>query len=184
MKFVIVLMLTISISKATAKNFSQEKSSAIETITAIFPNLAKSNNVKTAQCQFDKQKWINLLLTQKSFIEKLSFNSSCDLQGKHEVKMNEFFNIDLKIKNLKDYDQLKSKVKFSILFEDMPVLKVEMNNALLSGNQKNISFDMDYAVIVDVMNAEPLQKHKGGTLHLKKSNNKFINKKIPLLFSK
>ena len=121
------------------------------------------------------------MLTKQSFTETIKFNAQCDLQGQYIVEMDKFFPINLEIRNLKEFKRLISNIKFAIVFEEMPVLKVEMKDSILKGVE-NLTFDMNYAITVDVMNKNPLQKHKGGTLFLKRKGNTMLNKKIPLKF--
>jgi hypothetical protein len=159
----------------------QAQNSAIEAIKAIFPSLGKGQKIKTSKCNIQKEKWVALLLTSEAFTETLKFNKSCDLDGQYKAEMNKFFPIKLKIRNLKGHKSLAAQVKFSLVFEEVALLKITMKKALLEGD-KNLSFDMDYAVIIDVMSEDPLQKHKGGMLHLHKHGSKVLNKKVPLKF--
>ena len=162
-------------------SYANSQKDAIETIKAIFPGLDKNSSIKTSGCKIQKDKWATAVLTKEPFQETLTFSKDCDLSCSYMVKMDQFFPVKLKIRNFKNYDAISSQVKFTIIFEDMPLLQLEMKDATING-AKPLSFAMNYGVYLDLMKKDPLSKHKGGTLHLKKHGDIVLNKKVPLKF--
>lgn len=151
--------------------------SALKAVLPILKNT--SPTLKTQGCSFQKKKWVAMALTKTSFKENITFNKDCDLQGSFTVKMDHFFPLSLAIRRLKAHDHLSANIKFSILFEENILLKIEMSDALLRG-KKPIQFDMNYSIYIDPLNENPLKKHKGGFLLIK--DLKKPSKPIPLLF--
>jgi hypothetical protein len=179
MKKLITILLFIYIPYS----HSEAKNTALQAIKALFPTLAKSQQIKTSGCKFQKEKWGAIILTKQSFEEKIVFNKTCDLNGSFTVQMDKFFPINMKVRNHKQMKKIISNIKMGIVFEDMPLLTLNMKDSILIGKQ-NITFDMNYGVYIDPLNKDPLKKHKGGSLFIKKHGTKLINKKFPLNFSK
>lgn len=154
---------------------------AIDTIKALFPGLGTSRTIKTKGCAINKNKWLSALLTKESFVEEIDFNKNCDLKGKYKVRVDQFFPLKMKIRGLKNYSNIKTQMRLAIVFEDKAVLKLEMKKAKLSG-VNDLHFNMDYKVLIDPLSDNPLGKHQGGNLYLKRYGNKVLNKKVPLVF--
>lgn len=180
LRFSFLLSLILSLN-LLANEQHKSKTMAIASVKALFPHISKTNKLKTQGCKIDKNKWINLILTKKEFKEKYTFTPECDLQGSHTVMMDSFFPVDISVKNMKEFDKIKGQIKFEIVFEKMPLLKVYLKDMTLVGRKK-LHFDMNYAVEIDLTNQNPLQKHQGGMLYLKKLGDEKLNKKLPINF--
>jgi hypothetical protein len=174
-----ILLLTLSQIPTV---YSDVENTALEAIKALFPTLSKSQQLKTQGCSFQKEKWGAIILTKQSFEESITFNKNCDLQGKFEVQMDKFFPINLKVKKHKQIKKIIGNLKMGIVFEELPLLKLDMKDSIIIG-EKNISFDMNYGVYIDPLNKDPLRKHKGGSVFIKKHGTQLINKKFPLKFN-
>ncbi len=162
--------------------FSGAREDAISTIKALFPALrAQKSPIRTKGCSFQKEKWISIVLTKQEFEEKIRFGPDCDLEGDFTVKVDKFFPINFKLKKFKNYKNILGNIKMSVIFEEMPLLKVEFKDAILKGKQ-NLFFNMDYGVYIQPLEKNPLKKHKGGQLFIKKYQEKVVNKKFKLLF--
>ena len=133
----------------------------------------------TDKCDYQKEKWATSLLTKESFVEKISFKNGCDLQGTYTVKMDQFFPIEIAIRNHKSINKLKGNIKFEVVFEKKALLKISMKEMKTKGSD-NIQFDLAYGVYIDPLSKDPLGDHKGGELTIYEHNGKKLNKKIPL----
>lgn len=172
-------LLFYSKASASTSLLATPNKTAVEAIKALFPSLTKNSKLKTQKCSFQKEKWAGLILTKQSFEEKLLFNANCDLNGNFIVKMDKFFPINLKVKDQEEISKIISNIKMTVLFEEMPLFKIFMKDAIIIGSKK-ITFDMEYGVYIDPLNTNPLVKHKGGFILIKKHGEKHINRRYPL----
>ena len=155
------------------------KNSAKLAINALLPSLNTSSQIKTKACQIDKQKWTNLLLTKQSFQETIKFNPQCDLEGSYSPKMDEFFLVKLKVKDQNDLSNISGDLKFSVVFEEMPILKVQIRNGQTHGKE-NLKFQFHYNVQINPLEKDPMQKHLGGSIKILSVNNKVKNKEFKI----
>ena len=144
----------------------------------IDPELIKSSkNFKTEGCELQKEKWAGLLFIQTSFIETVKFSKTCDIQGTFTPKVNEFFPLKVKLRNLGKYSQLQTQIKTRIYYAEAALLTVDLKDATLSGKASK-KFSLDYTSEIDPLDPNNfIKKSKGGKLILKTSKG---NKTYPL----
>jgi len=178
MKYIICLLLLFA-TEHTQANSTNE---SIEVIKSLIPSLSgTTSKIKTLKCNYKKEKWAEALVTKNSFEEKLTFNPQCDFEGNFTVLMDKFFPLNLKIKDHPKFTNLKSQVKFEILFEEQPTLYMTIKNLELTGKE-SLSANFKYGIYMDILNKDPFKRHKGGELEILKVNKKTIKKKFPVNF--
>jgi hypothetical protein len=162
--------------------YSQDATQLSKDIMAIIlPTNNKESIIKTSGCQYQKAKWGKLLLTKQSFEETFSFSKTCDLQGTFTPAIDKFFPLNLKIKGHKNITEALLQVKFSIAFEDMPVLNVVLNESnLKKKNNQNNLFKLEYGHYLDLLSKNPLARPKGGNFTVLKMGKKIINKTVKI----
>ena len=186
------ILTILIILSSQGRLHASPKDDAITAIQALFPALAQETNsptkkksklnFDTSACNFQEEKWQSIVLTKQSFKEKIVFSKDCDLNGEFTVEMDKWFPIKLKLRNFKSYREVSANLKFQIVFEDMPLLKLELKGAKLTGKTP-IQFKMKYGVYINPMDPEPFKKHKGGKLTITRIDKKAINKSFQLNFT-
>lgn len=178
MKILKYILISLLINSAYAQDATQLSK---DIMAIILPSDDSQSVIKTSGCKYQKEKWAKMLLTKESFKETFSFSKTCDLEGSFTPAIDKFFPLNLKIKGHKNITEAILQVQFSIVFEDMPVLNVVLNESeLKTKNNENILFRLDYAHYLDILSKNPLSKPKGGTFTVLKLGKKVINKKVKI----
>lgn len=178
-KYIFIILITTLFDPHIFASEQTTKESAKLAINALLPGLNTSSQIKTKSCDINKKKWTNLLLTKQSFEETIKFNSQCDLAGSYSPKMDEFFLVKLKVKDQKNLTNISGDLKFSVVFEEMPVLKVEIKNGTTQGKE-NLKFQFNYSVQINPLEKDPMQKHLGGSIKILSVNEKILNKEFKI----
>lgn len=162
MKIFIILNLFITLCFANEK----ELDSAINYIKNIITQKS-SSTLKTDKCDIDKSKWINLLLTKTSFVEKVEYNKGCDLQGSFKTKMGYFFKVPLNIRD-KRFKEIKYLAKLETNFaSEMQLILTIKEGSLIDKDKKVFKFDATQTFSLDPFNKKaPIKKSKPGILNV------------------
>lgn len=172
--------IVLNLLVANASYGSTIKQTSLSAIKALIPGISSSKNmIRTHGCAYQKEKWLAIILTKEPFTEVISYNKDCDIAGKYTVKMDQYFPVKLTVKNQKEIKSISGKLKFEVVFEDQPLLKIQMQDMLLKST-KDIKFNLSYGVYLNPMDANPLQNHKGGELFVRSIGSKKIYKRFPL----
>lgn len=136
-------------------------------------------------CKKDESKWMLLLIAKQPFTEKVTFNKSCHIQGTYTAKMNIPFPMNFKLKKVKNYNQVKFNFLIKLIYEPIPMIKIEMQNGTLSNkeNKKNksiIKFKVDYAAEIDPLSKDFIKKDLGGFIHINSINGRKTKLKYPI----
>jgi hypothetical protein len=161
----IILYPIVSLAQKT-----QEKE-VLSIASSLFPGLLSKqgkNPIKTQGCNFQKERWAMLLLTGESFKENIKFNKQCDIQGTFTVKRDQYFPVNFKIRNLKNYKSIKAHIKLNIEFEIQTLLVTRIKDAKLLGKTPLV-FGLEYKVAIDPMDPKNfVKKRLGGHLLIKR----------------
>lgn len=161
-------------------SYASEKASIEELLKKLFSHKVSKDQFKVHNCSFQESKWLTLLLGGPSFEEKLDFKKGCDLEGKFRPRMRESFELPLKLRNFNPYQDFKSTAQILMTLDFNPKLQINLKDAKLVGNKKEVVFDLIYSATVNPLNEDILEKDLGGELHIKSINGKKENKKYPL----
>lgn len=126
----------------------------------IIKNMFGENPPKVETCEIDQAKWLNLLVSRETFVQKIVPKKGCDLKGEFSPKMDEFFPLNLQVLNNKDLTSFVSEVKISILFEEQAILRIDLKNSKLQGPKKLKEFDLFYKFAIDPFNEKSFIKEK------------------------
>ena len=138
---------------------------------------------KVYNCELQEKKWLTLLLGGPSFEEKLSFKTGCDLDGRFSPKMREAFEVPIKLRNFVPYQNFKGAVQLLMQLDFNPKLELVLKGAKLSGEKKEVVFDLHYSATINPLNQDILEKDLGGELLIisvdgKKENKKYLLKNL------
>lgn len=168
-KFFLFVLLAQSVAARETDELEQLAKS-------LFPN----NNQKFAtDCDYQKAKWLESLLTRQPFELNIQFTKTCDIQGKNQVKPFTPFSFTLTLRNHPSFHKVVGNFFYQIEFKEKPELILKLKSAKATG-KRTIHFDMNYKFIVNLLEADPLQENKGGELIIHSLDGKKINKRYPL----
>lgn len=154
---------------------SPELKSLIATLQA-----GKNSPINTIGCSIQKEKWATILLTKQEFVEKVTFNKGCNVEGTNTVKPDVFFPVKLKLRNLKGFSAVSFMLKFNIVFTDKAVLQLNIRKGHLKGKIPEY-FEMHYAMAIDPMNPEKfISKRMGGEAAIMSKDFKKVIKRYPI----
>lgn len=118
-------------------------------------------------CEKHKVNWGNVLLMKETATLKYSFAPGCDIEGIIKPALLQSFPVELKLKNLEDFDLLKADNKINASFEEKPVLNLAVRSARLISKKGEIKFEADYAVKIDLTKQKDLiHEDLGGELRI------------------
>lgn len=179
-KILIALLIVLS----TQTNASTVKSMHLKVILKnLAPQLTKKqlDNFKYKECNIQKEKWVMLMATKVPFQETITSNLNCYFDGSFTAKMDEFFPISLRVKNLPGVAMIKGKMKISIIFTTKTILKLDFGQASYYNEKNKLmkSFQLTYSFEIDPLNPVKIIKEDlGGQLDI--LDNGKISKKIKL----
>jgi hypothetical protein len=180
-----IVLCSECFSKTTNTKLNKNKiKETKEIISALLP-LQKSNaknelKFKVDKCQIDKSKWIMLLVAKTPFTESLKFIKKCDVQGTYTAKREIPFPVNLNLKNLKNFKQVRFNFLINVIYDPTPMIKIQMQNGILNGTGNKVTFDVKYSAEIDPFSKEIIKKDNGGTLRIKTIDGVKINQEYPL----
>jgi hypothetical protein len=189
-KFILVILLSLLISSYSfsksvqTKETKQKIKEAKEVISKLLP-FQKSNSkdklkFKIDKCKIDNTKWIMMLIAKTPFTESVHFAKDCDIEGTYTAKREVPFPVKFSLKNLKNFKQANFNLLVSVIYDPVPMIKLQMKNGTIKGKDNNIKFDVSYSAEIDPLSKDFIKKDNGGTLRIKTINGMKINQKYPL----
>lgn len=184
MKKILLIILLLNFNNVLA-NTSSQKQKLDETKRVLktllpFQKKGTKNTFLIDKCKIDKSKWMLLLIAKQAFTEKVMFNRGCHIQGQYTAKMGIPFPTSFKLQKLENFDHVKFNFLIQLEYEPVPMIKVFMQNGVLSGKEDKIKFKLDYAAEVDPLSKEFIKKDKGGKITITSINGKKIKQIIPI----
>lgn len=168
-------------------NASDEIHQARRSINALIDPILRKNALTFSantqeftlkDCEKHHIDWKQVLLTGGAATLKYTFAPGCDIEGVLHPVLLRNFTVDLKVKNLQDFDRLLADNKISATFEDRPVLNLAVRNARLMSKKGEIKFDADYAVKLDLTNkVNVVHEDLGGEIRLVEIYGKKVSQK-------
>lgn len=165
-------------SSASLASNSQDISYAKKTITGLISSLLVQNkqneskktiSFRVDQCEKYKIDWTKMILAQEKVEFKYTFNEGCDLEGSFTPKFVTPFPINLMLKNLGPYKKVNSLAKIYANLETHPIINLEISEGILSGDDKNVSFDAKYKLRLNPLaNEKNRLENLGGEILIKK----------------
>jgi hypothetical protein len=140
-----LILISILFASGSFAQTVQEKeaSAAVEKIVALFSpsNNKTKDGFRVDKCPIPKQKMMELAIFKQSFTHSFNFASGCDVSGVVTIKMDETFPLNLKVRNLKEYQSLASQVALTVGTTDGGInYKMNLSAGKLTGIKRNISF--------------------------------------------
>ena len=180
-KFIFLLFI-FNCHLAMAKENSNKMQQSRKVLEALLPfqKSTSTDGFSVEKCKIDKSKWMLLLVTKEPFTEKISFTQNCHIEGEYTAKMAIPFPVNFKLQKIDNFHQVKFNFLIQLLYDPIPLLKIEMQNGHLIGNKDNITFEVDYAAEIDPFSKEFIKKDKGGTITIKSINGKKVKEKFPI----
>ena len=186
-KYKLIFLLSFILSTESFSKSKIDESKIKETkeiISTLLP-FQKSNSkinleFKVDKCQINKSKWIMLLVAKTPFTESLKFSKNCDVEGTYKAKREVPFPVNLKLKKLKHFKQVKFNFLINLAYEPIPMIKIQMQNGILNGTKNKITFDVSYSADIDPFSKDIIKKDNGGTLRIKTIDGIKVNQKYPL----
>lgn len=118
-------------------------------------------------CEKHKVNWANVLLMKETASLRYTFAQGCDIEGVIQPAILQSFPVQLKIKNLEDFNRLKADNRITASFEEKPVLNLAVRSARLISKKGEIKFEADYAVKIDLTKQKDIiHEDLGGELRI------------------
>jgi hypothetical protein len=138
------------------------------------------SSFRIEKCQISKLDWSQFLVPTKKVNLEYNFKDGCDLQGILTPQFFKPFLMDLQLRNLFEFTNIKSVNQISAILERHPVIKLEMKDGSLNGEKSNIIFEANYSVRIKTIEKKTKIEHLGGEISILKINSKqvLIKKKI------
>lgn len=180
--FVIILLLSFNYALANTVSQKQKLEETKRVLKTLLPFQKKGtkNTFLIDKCKIDKSKWMLLLIAKQPFTEKVMFNRGCHIQGQYTAKMGVPFPTSFKLQKLENFNHVNFNFLIQLVYEPIPMIKVFMQNGILSGKKDKIKFELDYAAEIDPLSKEFIKKDFGGKITIKAINDKKIKQIIPI----
>lgn len=175
-----IILILFSSGHTFAKTKKIDEAKEIITMLLPFQKGIKNSKFKIDQCKTDKSKWLMLLLANTPFTENIKFSKNCDIEGSYSAKREAPFPVKFKLNNLKNFNSTNFNFLINLVYEPVPMIKVQMQNGTIKGKDDKITFELKYSAQIDPLSKNFIKKDNGGTLHIKAINGKKINKNYPL----
>jgi len=170
------------VKREVGQDFSKIARDTFAQIVALFANIHPerknaAEEFKVWNCDTSKksrEKWAQLFLQKKPYHLNLQFNENCDAQGVVEVKLNEFFDFNVKTRNLNNVVSLK--IPLLIKIEEMKlVIEGQKGLLYLEGDKEGIEFSGNYSLQLNPLKKNFIGKDLGGKVFVHRKGNKEIN---------
>jgi hypothetical protein len=127
-------------------------------------------------CEEHKIDWMEVLMLKKSVELTYSFAKDCDIQGTISPMVIRPFPAELKLRNLKNFEQLKSENKITATLEARPVLMMEIISGELSGKSEKVKFTADYQVRINPLKPkDSIEENLGGVIRISEINGQKVD---------
>jgi hypothetical protein len=180
----IILYSIFLVSIAFTSTIEDQSARSIEEIiSTLFVDKKGPKDLSTFRidrCQNSKIDWSQFLVPNKQTELEYNFKDGCDLEGVLTPHFYKPFVLDLKIRNLFQFTNIKSVNQISAILERDPIIKLDMKEGSLQGGQTLIKFEASYSVRIKSSENKTNIEHLGGEIIIKKINSKdvLIKKKI------
>lgn len=176
MKILLLILLMYGTSSAATNTQKKSIDEAIQSVKALVQPLLMGgkNGIKhrpgkftVEKCEKHKVDWTAVLLRQSSAALTFTFKEGCDIEGTITPAVFTPFPIELKLKNLDEFNQLVTTSKITSSIESKPVLLLELTEGQLKGAKGVVKFQANYQVRVNpIEKARPIDENLGGELKI------------------
>lgn len=179
----LVLLMMISSSLMASSEKAQAKQSLQALISPLLQKKIVSSKISTkdfsvAQCEKHKINWMNVLLMREVVALKFTFAKGCDIEGTIYPAVLKPFSTDLKLKNLENFNRLRSENKITSTIESEPILTIAIRSAKLTGPKGDVLFEADYQVRIDPLKKDdPIAENLGGEIRISEIYGKKVSVK-------
>jgi hypothetical protein len=156
-----------------------------EIISTLFVDKKGPKDLSTFRidrCQNSKIDWSQFLVPNKQTELEYNFKDGCDLEGVLTPHFYKPFVLDLKIRNLFQFTNIKSVNQISAILERDPVIKLEMKDGALKGGESNLKFEANYSIRTKIVQNKLEIEHLGGEILISEINTKKVLIKKRILF--
>lgn len=130
---------------------------------------------KLDECPDYQIEWLQLALLKKSFTANYKFKPGCDIEGSFSPLMDQSFVVNLKIRNIADFETLKMNSLLKIIPEENKLkLSVSALPSEVQSPKNSVKFSGDYAISVTPLDFENYE-NLGGEIQILEINKKKIN---------
>ena len=172
MKTIFILSLFFVSQRVFASNEINPPKEAVSVLIQMLLHNTQNKNLSghqftTSKCEKYQINWMEVLLMKEKSAISFTFKDGCDIEGVIRPRVMVPFAINLKLKNLQDFDSLKSENKITSTLEEKPVLNLEVRSAILSSSKGTILFEADYRVRIDPLKKKDMiEENIGGEIRL------------------
>lgn len=173
MKFILlILTLIISSNVFSATESEEAKKSLKALIEPILQKPLKDPNAlledfSVEKCEKYKIDWMAVILMRKEAAMTYTFKPGCDIEGTVNPKVLTPFPVDLKLKNLQNFNRIQSENKITSTIESEPIMNLAIRSARLTGAKGVVIFDADYKVRLDPTQKKNMVKENlGGEIRI------------------
>lgn len=125
---------------------------------------SSGNKFRVDLCE--KIRWDNLLMITKKTELRFEFKEGCDIKGVVNPKLLSWFPIELELRNIPNYNQIKANGLISAVLETNPVIRLDIKEASLHNEKKSIAFEGSYKVRIGQNGKKALVQKLGGEIIL------------------
>lgn len=172
MQILFLFLISLPLWSAPTSEVLKAKQSIKALIHPLIPGLTIERpkgmeKFRVDGCDKHKINWSEVLMLRRPVTLDYKFKKDCDIQGSVSPKAFLPFPIELQIRNIDSYKNIKSENKITSSFESRPVMILEMREGILTGRKGNIKFEADYQVQIDPLKPNsPVHKNLGGEIRI------------------
>jgi len=164
--------LMLHTQAAPRQDVTTAKKSIEALIKPLIPHRAKENlnskeKFRTDLCEKHKINWMNVLLKKEEAKLTYHFKEGCDIQGTIIPQIIESFPAELAIKNVPDFNHIKSINEIIPSLELKPILNLKMDQGILTGPKGLVKFSATYSVRINTTSkTKILDENLGGEIYI------------------
>lgn len=176
------LILLLSFTANSGQEVEDVKTSLKSLIAPLVPNSkASAKGFRVDKCEKKKINWFNVMTMKEEVTMNYKFAPGCDIEGSIRPKIFSSFPAELKLRNIKSFDLVKSENRITASFENPPILNLDITKGELTGKKSRVKFEADYKLEINPLDPSKIQKNLGGELRISEINGKKVSIKEKIL---
>jgi hypothetical protein len=168
----LILLLPSLAQSATTKEVNEAR----ESIKALMAPLLLGSKAKQRpeggekfridRCERHKINWNEVIIMRTEVTLDYKFKEGCDLEGSLKPKVFSNFPTDFKLRNLENYNRIRTDNRITADLAAKPIMNLEMSSGILSGPRGEVKFEANYKVRVNPIRPKAIEENLGGEIRI------------------
>jgi hypothetical protein len=181
-----ILCFFLMTSFAFTSTFENQSLQSIEEIIRSFISEKKDSkdviSFRIDKCQKSTIHWSQFLQNNKRANLEYKFHDGCDLKGFFSPQIFKPFLLNLEIRNLFQFTNIKTMNQISAALERNPIMRLDMKDGTLKGSESILKFEANYSIRTKSINGRLELEHLGGEILISEINAKKVHIKKKISF--